>query len=27
VHGDRQLLRQAKVDEIDLVAMTLERLL
>ena len=27
VHGDRQLLRQAKVDEVDLVAMTLEKLL
>ena len=27
VHGDRQLLRQAKCDEVDLVAWTLERLL
>lgn len=27
VHGTRQLLRQAKVDEIDLVSATLEKLL
>ena len=26
VHGDRQLLRQAKVDEVDLLAATIERL-
>jgi hypothetical protein len=26
VHGDKQLLRQAKIDEMDLLAMTIERL-
>lgn len=26
VHGDRQLLRQAKVDEADLLALTIEAL-
>lgn len=25
-HGDRRLLKQAKVDELDLLAMTIERL-
>lgn len=27
IHGDRQLLKQAKLDEMDLLAMTIERLL
>jgi hypothetical protein len=26
IHGDRQLLRQAKVDEMDLLALTIERM-
>ena len=26
IHGDRQLLRQAKLDELDLLALTIERL-
>jgi hypothetical protein len=26
IHGDRQLLKQAKLDEMDLLALTIERL-